>query len=256
MKRTSALGAMAVTGLLLHAAVGCSGNDEPPSDDGVARAQALIAPVEQALDHPTGMVDAESAKAVLFASEADAAVGAASDLLPASAPAAGPAGVGGSECIVAEGAWATMDLGCMTGGEMTGTIEFAAGSAADATYVYYEYRDVCVLEEQTCLDGEGASEVTGMNGDPSTMITAGSFDVDQQGRHYHVDYGYRVITSGQSVALEYVVFVDGQSFVMSAALDGETGSFAITGANGTFTCSYTLEGEHGECTSPDGSFSW
>jgi hypothetical protein len=125
-------------------------------------------------------------------------------------------------------------------------------------YMLIELIDACA--EAVCVNGQLAMEV---QSDPATQefaITAGAeFDITADGEVYHLEYGYRVVSSGGTVTTEAVYFDDhGGSYSLDTTTVSDSGSVAMTGSNGSYTCSYTEGGQHGQCQPSGGGegFEW
>jgi hypothetical protein len=235
-----------VSGLALGL-VACE--DDSPS----AKAQEMTAPIKEALKSPTGKMDAASAPKVFQNLTSGSAAGSAASFA-VGIPAPAPQGVGPyGSCVDGtgeEGEPITMDLGCMTGGLMTGTIVTTTEIEDDVTYSILEYQDVCDSAATACVDGTAATEMSGTPPASFEMIMAGDFTVTAGGVTEDFQYGVQMAFDGASYAYSWVVFVDGQSYVVTLSLDSTTGAggYSVKSANGTWECTFTEGGAHGECT--------
>ena len=234
-----------------------SGCSKSPAD----RARELVDPVKEAVASPTGQVDAATAPAVLGAMHTENAAGTAFSFVPGfQAPTGQPQGFGGIPCMDQDGsgndAIITLDMSCISNGQVSGQIVYQAEIDDGSIYTYYEYAGVCVAAEGICLDGAGATEITGNLPFAYDVTLAGQLNVSANGQTWDFDYGYQMSVSASAGHVSYVVFINGQSYVVDASLSGTgTGSITITGANGSFTCSYSGYGEAGSC-SGSAKFDW
>lgn len=224
MKRT--LYAFTALALSIHTSGGCARHDDEPAEEPTgARAQALTDEVERARANPSGAIEAGSIEALLEAhADLELAIGGAGmplDLDPFAFDADGACAVDASG--------ASVDVSCASGGSTTGTITVDVQISEGNTYVHYAYDDVCSVEADTCVSGEGAVEVSSSGG----VIVAGELTVTHAGETSTLKYGVTV-----AGGVEVVLWHDGASYVIST---DAVGGLAVLGANGSWECQ--LDGE-------------
>ncbi len=242
-------GSLLVASCFALGLTGCE--DDSPS----ARAQEMTGPIKEALKNPSGKMDATSAPKVFQNLMSGNSAGAAASFavgIPAPQPSPQDAGPYGS-CVDGtgeEGEPITMDLDCMTAGQMKGKIVSTTEVEDDVTYSILEYQGVCDAAETSCVDGTAATEMSGSPPSSFDLIMAGDFSVTAAGTTQDFEYGVQMGWNGSAYTYSWVVFVDGQSFVVTLSLDTTTGAggYTVTGANGSWDCTFTEGGAHGMCT--------
>jgi hypothetical protein len=240
------------TGALLSSIAGCSSdrlNQDP---------EAMLAQTEEAAAHPSGHLDAASAKKV-FGGATSATTAASVSPLGGGFPGSGSQGLGGgASCISRSGDIVEVDVACATGGKGSGTVRMKAQQSGQTLTGIVDYQNVCVTEGVSiCLDGTMALKMTGTQGAGSfKMELAASFDVSGAITE-HLEYGFIETVNGQNTSVQWVGYDDvGHSFVLNASVGGGKGDISVTDADGTYTCSYTNGGGTGECTGPKGKVTW
>ncbi|MCC6525957.1 MAG: hypothetical protein IT373_25145 [Polyangiaceae bacterium] len=236
--------------------MGCS---KSPAD----RARELTDPVREAMAEPTGEVNAASVPAVLGAMHTEGSARTAFSFVPGfQAPPSQPqGGAGGLSCIDTDGsgddATITLDMGCLSQGQVSGQIVYQVEIDDGHVYTYYEYSGVCVASDGLCLEGAGATDIGGHIPFSYDITLAGDLTVaSSDGQSWELDYGYQMSIGTSGTSVRFVVFVGDASYVVDASLSASgTGTLTITGANGSFTCSYAGDGATGSC-SGSGSFEW
>lgn len=252
-RRLSSLLVIAPLALSLTA---CADEDEPPPEDATqAEVVAMTAPVESALASPTGVVAADSMSDIFAAMSSQETAQGPLGFIPGAGPGAAPQQTGTSECMDVGATGGSIDMGCISGGEMTGKVVYSFAGDAQTAYMLMDYQNVCV--DSFCMDGEAAQKiVTSASGDLD-MTLAFDFTVTDGASTYELDYGYKMSVVNGVTVLTYVVWVDGESYAVSWSFDGETYEATVTGDNGTYTCTASIQdGDYiGSCTG-DGEFSF
>jgi hypothetical protein len=246
---------------LACAAAGCGDSDDEASPPSIAaQVEEALAPYEAALDHPDGTVNAENARVVLLNAGSQAAIGPMAAFVPgASTPASQPQGGDPSACISAGPSGGEIDLACISDGAMSGIERYQVEQEGSGHVVLLiDLIDACA--EAVCIDGQLAMDVTSDAASQQYAVVAGGdFDITADGKVYHFEYGYRVVSSGGDVTVEAAYFDDqGHSYALDATTVGDSGTVTITGSNGSYTCSYTEGGQHGQCQPTAGGegFTW
>jgi hypothetical protein len=228
-------------------AVGCG-------DDASDRVSELTAPVAAAIASPSGEVNEITAPRVLDEQAAQNTVNEASAFVPmAGGVSASPQALGGHPCIDGDDESGSYDMGCLSGGQVSGTVEYEMDQEDGTQYFLMDYVDVCV--SGSCVNGTMAMQFDGNAlGLNYNMLVAGELTVTADGQSLTMKYGYKMSMSGGQAVIEYVVWVDGKSYVLSASAGVSGGSMMIRGNNGSFSCSYD-QATGGSC-SGDADFSW
>lgn len=252
-RRPFALLAIAPLALSLTA---CADEEEPaPEDVTAAEVAAMTAPVESAIASPNGVVSAETVSGIFEAMSSQEAAQGPLGFIPGAGPGAAPQQTGGTECMDVGATGGTIDMGCMSGGEMTGKVVYAFAGDAQTAFILMDYQSVCM--DSFCMDGEAAQKiVTSASGDLQ-MTLAFDLTVTDGASSYELDYGYQMSVVDGVTVLTYVVWVDGESYAVSFSYDGEGYEATVTGDNGTFTCTASLQdGDYVGSCSGDGEFSF
>ena len=161
-RRLSSLLVIAPLALSLTA---CADEDEPPPEDATqAEVVAMTAPVESALASPTGVVAADSMSDIFAAMSSQETAQGPLGFIPGAGPGAAPQQTGTSECMDVGATGGSIDMGCISGGEMTGKVVYSFAGDAQTAYMLMDYQNVCV--DSFCMDGEAAQKiVTSASGD-------------------------------------------------------------------------------------------
>ncbi len=232
--------------LLLVAA--CGGDDDnPPGTSLSGQVRALTDGVRGSLLNPSGNVNADALKALLGNSGASSVANSALNQVGGGNTA--PGGTDGTECVQGT----TVDLGCSTGGALTGSVTYETSTEGGTTFFYSTYNNVCDTAENLCLSGPTGYEMT-TNGSDYDMLFGAQLTVTENGSSYSFQFGYQYIVQSSTTTVSYVMYYNGESFVLVGAFDETSGSLTVKGSNGQYTCTYTDDGAHGECNS--GEFSW
>lgn len=247
---------LVATTLILGAfATGCASNDDadPPAEDGntASKASALTGPVEEASNNPSGTVDAATLPGLMDAYE-DFDLATLGGELPGGLNIDFQAAVAG--CVNGDELAGTVDMGCASGGESTGSVSYEIGVEGSTSYVYFEFDELCTTE--LCVDGEGAVKVSASEEGASSVV-AGNLTITRDGQIDELRYGVSVTTGGLGVTSDVVLWHNGQSYVVSLSVGAGGESYVISGDNGEWSCD--LAGDPtslaGSCTNGSDSFS-
>jgi len=249
---------IAITPLALTVVAGCANEEEPPPEDQIAaEVAALTDPVEASLASPSGLVDASTVSGVFEAMASQGQAQGPMAFIPGASPAPAPQQTGQNECMDMGATGGTIDMACLTSGEITGTVRYSFATQSQSTaYMLVEYQNVC--QESSCMDGEVAQKIiTGKTPDEYHMVSAFDMTVTEGGQSYELQYGFEMSVVAGENTVSYVVWVDGESYVVSWTTNADGWQATITGDNGTYSCWATIEGDtfSGGC-SGDGEFSF
>lgn len=218
--------------------VGCDGGE--PSDP-----HDQLGLVKEAIEAPTGTVDATTMKTIAADFEA---LGRAS----AAISAYNYAGGASVECTNGS----DVDMACATQGELTGSISYTveamavSGNSASAT-VIVEYDNVCAGD--VCVTGSAILEANTSEASTTTSLAI-SVDLTEAGAARHLFLGEDASVDQDGASVKVVVFDEEiASYVLEAKTSAEGSSVSVVGANGSFQCSVSSTG--GSC-SGDASFNY
>lgn len=218
--------------------VGCDGGE--PSDP-----HDQLGLVKEAIEAPTGNVDATSMKTIAADFEALSRANAAIS-------AYNYAGGASAECT----SGSDVDMACATQGELTGSISYTiealavSASSASAT-VIVDYDNVCAGE--VCVTGSAIVEANTSEASTTTSLAL-SVDLTEGGATSHLFLGEDASVDQDGASVKVVVFDEEiASYVLEAETSAEGSSVSVVGANGSFQCSVSSAG--GSC-SGDASFSY
>lgn len=218
----------AVSALLLS---GCGGGDDEGKKDRPKSYEAA----REAIESPTGTVDATSAKAIgpEFEKLQNTSVNSPRDDWSAH-----PA--------------QTVDISYDCGD--SGKVSTTSNGDQNNLTISLQYDNCCQYE--CCINGSGEWYYANLNststGDLLNFSYCGSYDLTTTcGLDVSsVVYAGCITADGWTYAIE----VNGESFAVSGYYSAGSGSLTIRGANGTWECTYT--DYSGTCTGPDGEISF
>ncbi len=249
MRNATALARIAVLGAVTLSAgvfAGCNGGGEP-SDP-----HAKVEAVREALEAPTGTVDASTVAELNGFSATVQKLTSIVNLANAATP--------GAACYSGSQTDGTIDVECATKDlpeeqRLTGSVsleaEVSGGLTSADVFAAVTYDNVCDAER--CVSGVVSSETTVDSGGTSSTIAV-SLDVTEGGKTTHIFWGTDLSISEEQVSAKIAIWSSlDQSFVLSTSVTAEGTKLTIDGANGNFECSVTPEG--GSC-SGSASFSF
>jgi hypothetical protein len=269
---------------------GCSStsNDDPSidsmSDEALtASIRSKLSPVKGGFEKPSGVVNAQSMPRLIDSMEnSSSATGATSYsgtpfALPKSSGLKtktfrlGPLAGDLYGCFTADGNTMSYDMGCLSEGEVTGTMVWRAVYDQTNHQNYsamIKMNNICTKKDGGgCMNGEMFMEsFTTGEGENSELTWTIYEDIEIKSPSYNgrIKFGMRMRIKGglygsggsgggggggtDSFTLEMSAYDGESSFVYSGSSD----RLVVTGSNGRFECSYENDGEHGTCESSTG----
>ena len=246
---------LATSLLIGFAATGCASEeqDDPAGEDGntASKASALTTPVEEASDNPSGNVDSTAVSGLMDAYE-DFELATLGGELPGGLDIDFESAVAG--CATGDEQSGTVDMGCASDGEYTGSVTYEIGVKGSTSFVYFAMSDLCSSE--LCIDGDGAVKVS-TSSEGASSVVAGNLTITRDVQIDELRYGVSVTTDGLGVTSEVVLWHDGQSYVVSVSVGADGTSYEISGSNGAWSCDLAGDATDlaGSCTNGADSFS-
>ena len=237
-------------------ATGCGTKEEEdnttPRESTSSKASALTSPVEEAAANPSGQIDGGNMGGI-FEAYADFDLATLDGM---------PAGVGldpfGApdlgQCASGDALAGSVDLTCLTGGEVTGTVVFEIAVDGANAWVYHQLNDVCIPADDLCMDGEGAVEVKSTSTGASTIV-AGNLTLTEGGQTDELRYGVTQSVDANGITNQVVLWHNGDSYVVTTSAGAGGVSYAVEGANGSWSCSLegSIDALSGSCVNGDES---
>ena len=205
-----------VPALAITMLAACAGGDDSPGNHN------SLAGIMNAVESPTGTVDAATAPAVAVEYE--------------------KAMQGGS--AVPKQQSGTQTQSCEGGGSFTASF---SGNESNAQ-VNATYNDCCM--SGCCINGTSQSFISGAEDAEYSICISMSVSAACDGlTAENLNYDMCLGSNGGPI---FVIEIEGQTFAVSGNYNGGSGTLDIKGENGSFSCTFT--NGTGSCTGDGGSF--
>lgn len=239
--------------LLASAVVGCADDDRasgelPPAT--ASAASAMIAEADAARANPTGTLDRESVQGLVTAFD-DWELCVGGGYLP------GGLGVDVDDidmaCVDGDELEGTLDLACQTDGDATGSVDFAIERDLLSVRAHFVFDDVCT--NGVCGDGEGAVEAgIDLTRGSISAKAAGDLTLYFQGEWRELKYGVTTDVGGLGISQDLLLWVDGESFVASTSVTSDGVDLSVDAGDDDWTCDLSVGAEaiSGSCSGEAG----